>query len=1177
MTYAWYTGDSAASISTKVDGATTNTLTVTDTMVGKFIQVIATGVENSTANAATVVAVAKAEEAEFTISAAQTHAKQIDVTYTSGAPSADSKYVVTKGAQTLTVSSSVTKDNVVSLTMSENLTDGEFKVEATTTAGKKAEATFTGAKPVLTEVKFTNNNLAVSANTTAGMVKGYAHIESTDQFGDHMNLTSPSFTVSKGDASFKSDTGILTLDASNTTDKTYKLGEMVVVSVMYDNNTKVVPATLTVVTAAMAKSITFGEITSDDTTAYPTDKITQSNLARGVYWFPVTEAKDDSDISLDVDRLNAMIDAGTVFVTPKDQKGTIIYADQFTEKTVDGNKIMALVVKGGSELSGLNAAVEMQLSVFSVGGAQATLPVSIARDAVIQTLDIDVPELYLGKTSEIKLSATDTDGNKVDLYKVTSNKSLSTPDADKDTVNSTAAVQSAALRFWDTAQGTNAIGTKITMSTGMNCKWELVRNATDHSVSLLVEPSAAATSDGYLNITGTTAAFTAITKANIKINKTRTIDGVSGFGTLPTKYLTSNTDKPGTISGANTKLTLNDGSVIAANTTDYNANYVQDGGKVLANASSTVDEIQLTNKAGTNEGAKITAVTSDVYLYTMELTGITIDNTDKVSYKGNGFTLTSSPAGSTANLTNNGTGGSASLTVKSTAKTGESDTVKITLYKLSKVSSPVDGKDIRIEQLGTKSVTFSVEDESTASYKIAFDKNDTIMFAGKQGITTGIGTINSVVNGDVLPISITTEAGASVNQNKLQSVKIVNKNNDGALFEYDATRKGIVCTHESNKAAGQKMTATINASVESDGDTVDLTSEFTYVTDQPIVTYTGLYSNSTFTTKVNDNSVAFSLASIGAGDCTRWIKYQDQYYTDASLDGIDVDVTITNEKTAATSVAGTYNNGVVTILGNGVMAAGETFQAVVNGGVGLTLYCTVSAGGVDLDAVKAPLATAVTIDKIDDLKLTGTTIGLTSPASLTVGGTLYISTKSAYDSTATQIGTFTNSGAVTLTTGTTPLASKSLKGGTDYYIIAMPGEVDQANFKAVASSPKTATAGAFASATFAKDGTTLNWKSTDVVDQYGWPFTLTAVTAGNKITVGTDTRKVGVYMGTVGEGTATITFVDDDTNKDSSTFTAQDIAATALGTELKVAFHLAGVAAGTDLAHGDITSVAVEK
>ena len=100
---------------------------------------------------------------------------------------------------------------------------------------------------------------------------------------------------------------------------------MVVVTVTYDNNTKVLPATLTVTTAAMLKTLTFGDMTSDDTTTYPVDKITQTDLARGVYWYPVEAAKDDSEVDADADRLNGS------------QNIWIKYQDQYyTEASADG-------------------------------------------------------------------------------------------------------------------------------------------------------------------------------------------------------------------------------------------------------------------------------------------------------------------------------------------------------------------------------------------------------------------------------------------------------------------------------------------------------------------------------------------------------------------------------------------------------------------------------------------------------------------------------------------------------------------------------------------------------------------------------------------------------------------------------------------------------------------------
>ncbi|MBE5901577.1 MAG: hypothetical protein E7280_06685 [Lachnospiraceae bacterium] len=915
VTYQWL-ADNAV-----IAGATSATYTVAETDLGKALSVTATDDQGNSVKSVETAKVESKAAAEIAVTAKQTHAKVIEVTYTTGTPSADNTYKVTKGAQTVSVTPTSTKENVVTLTASANLTDGEFKVEVATTAGKKAEATFTGAKPVLTEVKFTNNKISVSANTTEGLKKGYAHVESTDQFGDHMNLTSPSFTVSKGDYSFKADTGILTLDASNTSDKTYKLGEMVVVSIMYDNNTKVVPATLTVATAAMAKTITFGDLTSDDVKAYPVDKITQTNLNRGVYWFPVTEAKDDSDIALDAERLNDMIEAGTVFVTPKDSKGTIIYADKFSEKKVDGKTVIALVVKGGDQLLGLNATVDMSLSVFSVGGAQATLPVKIARDAVVKDLDIDIPELYCGKTCEIKLSATDTDGNKVDLYSVTKNNSL-------DGALTQTGVGSTVLNFYDLPDKTT-VGTKLTLSTGaLNADWTLVRNAAKRTVSLKITP-AANDDGGYLNITGTTAAYTAITKANIKINATRTLDGIAGFGAAIKTTVLDTNDIEQDLAG-NTLLTRNDGSLASA---ADNAIFVMDDSNLAS--KSAVENVKIEKGA---DGTEVDAPATPVYVYSIEMVGTTLT---AGKYEGNAFDLSVNAASKPAAAIVSGT---AKLKVKAGAATGKSDTVKIKLYKISKTTDSTN--DTRIELLGTKSVTFKVENENTANYVLKLDADDNVLFAG---------TCNTWYGVDSIPFTLTTAGGAAVAQSKLQSVKVVNKNNDDATFDYEDG--AIVCTNPSNKPAGTKMTATINVTIESDGDAVEVSKDFTYVTDQPVVSYTGLYSDPYFAYPVAGNKVTFTQPTIGDGHNGVYIEYLDQYFTDASEEGMNVDAKILNVKDAsgakkACDATAVYRNGVVTIYAGSSFtsfADKDTFQVVVNGGIGLTLYCTVS-GAVDLGA-----------------------------------------------------------------------------------------------------------------------------------------------------------------------------------------------------------------------------------
>ena len=57
VTYAWYSGDTADSITTVIAGATGNMLDVTDDLAGKFIKVVATDIYNNSFEAATTTAV----------------------------------------------------------------------------------------------------------------------------------------------------------------------------------------------------------------------------------------------------------------------------------------------------------------------------------------------------------------------------------------------------------------------------------------------------------------------------------------------------------------------------------------------------------------------------------------------------------------------------------------------------------------------------------------------------------------------------------------------------------------------------------------------------------------------------------------------------------------------------------------------------------------------------------------------------------------------------------------------------------------------------------------------------------------------------------------------------------------------------------------------------------------
>ena len=74
----------------QIEAATSNKLTVTADMLGKYIQVVAKGDNNSAAEAKTITAVADADSNQIAIvSAKQTGAKTVDLEFVGNVTSAD--------------------------------------------------------------------------------------------------------------------------------------------------------------------------------------------------------------------------------------------------------------------------------------------------------------------------------------------------------------------------------------------------------------------------------------------------------------------------------------------------------------------------------------------------------------------------------------------------------------------------------------------------------------------------------------------------------------------------------------------------------------------------------------------------------------------------------------------------------------------------------------------------------------------------------------------------------------------------------------------------------------------------------------------------------------------------------------------------------------------------------
>jgi len=422
VTYAWYMGDSAATISSQIADQTAASLTVTKDMLGKFIQVVATGDNNSTANAATVAAVAEADSAQIAITAAkQTGAKTINVTF-SGAVTDKDALTVKKGSNEVKIDGNVAYAadfKSADITLADKITAAEYTVTLTPadTKVKATEAKFTGEISELKSIEFMNDYLVMKNNDYA---EGYAYVKGVDQFGGKVTLSG--LTVNAGVGTFKSydnSTGKITLVDTNfekgKNTGAFMLIKEVPVFVQYQVGNSVLTAnkTLTVSTRSYVSDIEFGELSKDG--KMRDDKLlTITELGSGKYYVPFKKIQDQYGNDLSADDLNEQIKENVLFVIPNKESGAFYVTGNFG--TLNGQVILWLGTPKGGARPGT-----MDLTITGAGGKSFTTPVEVKDDPYIQTLTTVYPELYAGQTESaaFEFSAVDQYGNtisKEDLY-----------------------------------------------------------------------------------------------------------------------------------------------------------------------------------------------------------------------------------------------------------------------------------------------------------------------------------------------------------------------------------------------------------------------------------------------------------------------------------------------------------------------------------------------------------------------------------------------------------------------------------------------------------------------------------------------------------------------------------------------------------------------------------------
>ena len=920
MVYAW------AADGTVIAGQTTDKLVVTADMIGKKISVTVTGDEKSTATAETSAVTAADTEDLAIVSAKQTNAKHVDVTFNK-APG-NVTISVTRSGSAISQEIIAKSDSVATLEFGSNLIAGTYVVTATGEDGKKCEGEFTAEAAELTTVEFVNNSLIVSGNTTEKMKKAYAAINSVDQWGNHMNLTGATFTVSKESKhSFNADTGILTIEApvkdgtGTTNYNTYNVGETVVVTVQYGNPAKVVSGVLTVALADTVETLTFGELATDSD-VYKDGLSTQKALLSGSYYFPVTEAVSSNGIKLDADMLNDMLqrtgnEGGTLFISPNvdSAAGAMVYASKFSTKKINNVNTPVLEIAAGEGIKKLNVRMDYQISVVSQSGASQQLSVPIELNPVVDTVTITYGEFYAGKKSEVTITAVDQYGDAYDIYDKIS----------QDGTNNNT------LKIHDTYEASAYTQITFTPSTSANVLSFTQDNATK-KVHVYITPTA----KGFLNIIGTTAGFKSVSYPNITINDRRDTTGIQGLDASISLSMSSTADTQ-TVSTSKIIFTGSDSEKVGSADSNYPI-YV--GPATTAAGITEISKSAAWNVAGVGVPANATQPTqgTDRYYWTWYNTN----------------------ANANIAVGTSGTGAGDGFTVGPTAspKTGDSATVRILLYRAVLES---DGS-YSISKVTYKDYDFKIIAEEDLTYQLAVEKNATT----KQENNLFTGKIDS----DILGITLTTTEGAKVDQALLENAAIswTNNNKDGVTFYYDTTNHGIRCANKGG--ANTVSTATITATFSSAGKTVTVSKDFGYTKDTPVCQSIGLFYDLAGKAAYDGQAVymdANALVPFTANGTVIYILAPDQYGNDIVTDWVDdtvdpISVKVLNKSgTNSTNVGGAnYIGNAVKVYGTGAVTANETKFDVVLSANGKSLTMNVTAAGSNTLPTAAVAADPIT-------------------------------------------------------------------------------------------------------------------------------------------------------------------------------------------------------------------------
>ena len=380
------------------------------------------------------------DEAKVEFGAQQTGAKEITVTGSDF--TADTKVTVKKGTQTVslakdgtTITESGTK---IILTTAAKLMDGDYTV----TVGDKeftvkAQAEKVDKITVDSDVAILN----VNADGTTNYREAYAYYTVSNQFGEDITknttVSAQGSFVASGSA-IDSNKKMIRFERPATQGDAFRLGDIVTVVVMYNENGQVVSSEtkqLKISDKAVVNEIEVAGLYNVDGKELTEDTLKKEDFyilftAKDQYGNPCTDLTVGSNAESTV---IATLAAGVTDVTLADRDGDTDYTVKTIKK--DGKEYFGLkLYDADSRDNRKNKAGQVLLTLIGSGSGKNTAYTFEVKDGIkVQNLSISTEGKTLAASdavaTEINFTATDTYGNPVTSYKELKNVFATSPTA----------------------------------------------------------------------------------------------------------------------------------------------------------------------------------------------------------------------------------------------------------------------------------------------------------------------------------------------------------------------------------------------------------------------------------------------------------------------------------------------------------------------------------------------------------------------------------------------------------------------------------------------------------------------------------------------------------------------------------------------------------------------------